>query len=126
MPDGTIFAGISPDTNRPLYTVPADAGLTINFSKAAEYALDISLQNAHGCNDWRVPSDAELNVLYQNKDKGALKNSFKEAAGGQEVWYRSSTRNQDLNNFTHAQRFDDGSRVWIAHGKRAYLRCVRS
>ena len=25
MPDGTVYAGLSPDTNKPMYTTPADA-----------------------------------------------------------------------------------------------------
>jgi hypothetical protein len=29
LPDGTVFAGISPDTNKPMYTTPEDASLTM-------------------------------------------------------------------------------------------------
>src|SRR5437762_3304433 len=31
MPDGTIYAGISPDTHEPMYTRPSDAPLTYTF-----------------------------------------------------------------------------------------------
>src|SRR3954453_23306138 len=31
MQDGTIFAGVSPDTNKPMFTTPADAPLTMKW-----------------------------------------------------------------------------------------------
>jgi len=34
MPDGTVLAGISPDTNKPMYATPADASLTMTFNEA--------------------------------------------------------------------------------------------
>src|SRR5579872_840919 len=64
MPDGTIYAGISPETNKPMYTTPADAPLTMKFNQAQEYAAKL---DAHGQKDWRVPSKAELNVLFNNR-----------------------------------------------------------
>ena len=64
MPDGTVFAGISPDTNKPMYATPADASLTMKFNEAQEYAAKL---DAHGHKDWRVPTKAELNVLFNNR-----------------------------------------------------------
>jgi hypothetical protein len=60
MPDGTVLAGISPDTNKPMYATPADASLTMTFNEAQIYAAQL---DAHGYKDWCVPSKAELNVL---------------------------------------------------------------
>jgi len=34
MPDGTIYAGISPRTDTPMYVMPQDAPLTMTFKKA--------------------------------------------------------------------------------------------
>jgi hypothetical protein len=42
MPDGTIYAGTSPDTGDPMYTAPADAPLRMTFDEAAEYAKTAS------------------------------------------------------------------------------------
>jgi hypothetical protein len=64
MPDGTVFAGISPDTNKPMYAPPTDASLTMKFNEAQEYATKL---DAHGHKDWRVPTKAELNVLFNNR-----------------------------------------------------------
>src|SRR4051794_158598 len=38
MPDGTIYAGISPDTGKPMFAASADAKLTMTFNEAKEYA----------------------------------------------------------------------------------------
>ena len=57
MPDGTVLAGISPDTNKPMYATPADASLMMTFNEATEYAAKL---DAHGHKDWRVPTKAEL------------------------------------------------------------------
>jgi hypothetical protein len=37
MADGTIYAGISPDTNKPMYAAPADAPMSMDFNAAAKY-----------------------------------------------------------------------------------------
>lgn len=60
MPDGTIYAGISPQTNKPMYTTLADAPTTYTFNEALAYSKKM---DAHGHQDWRVPTKAELNVL---------------------------------------------------------------
>src|SRR5580704_12929695 len=64
MPDGTIYAGISPDTNKPMYATPADVPPTMTFNQATEYAAHL---DAHGHKDWRMPTKAELNVLFNNR-----------------------------------------------------------
>ena len=64
MPDGTIYVGISPETNKPMYAVPVDANLLLTFNQAKEYASKL---DAHGYQDWRLPTKAELNVLFNNR-----------------------------------------------------------
>src|SRR5438270_12306526 len=64
MNDGTVYAGISPDTGKPMYTTPADAPLTYRFNQARRYAAKL---DAHGHADWRIPSKRELNVLFNNR-----------------------------------------------------------
>ncbi len=71
--DGTVYAGLSPDTGRAMYATPKDASGAYDFNEAAGYAEDLG---AHGHNDWRVPSKGELNVLWENCDKGRLKGTF--------------------------------------------------
>src|SRR5947209_19638573 len=64
MPDGSVYAGISPDTNEPMYATPADAPLTMKWKQAMEFAARL---DAHGHQDWHVPTKSELNVLFQNR-----------------------------------------------------------
>jgi hypothetical protein len=61
MPDGTVYAGNLPDTGTPMYTTPADAPLTMQWREARDYAARL---DAHGHDDWRLPSKAELNELF--------------------------------------------------------------
>lgn len=96
MSDGTIYAGISPVTNKPLYTMPHDVlgregfPLGLNFNAAAHH---VDKLKAYGHEDWRVPSEAELALLCANKDKGALKGTFDLSNSATSAWYWSSTPN---------------------------------
>ena len=118
MPDGTIYAGVSPDTGKPMYTTPKDAALTCDFNDAANYASKL---DAHGRKDWRVPTRAELNVLFQNR---AAIGGFDTTGSTPAGWYWSSSRG--INDGARAQRFSDGYQD--DYGLRNYasaLRCVR-
>jgi len=86
MADGTVFAGVSPDTNTPMYLTPADATLTYTFNQAQKYAAKL---DAHGHQDWRMPSKSELNVLFNNRAAiGGFDVSGSDPAG----WYWSSSQ----------------------------------
>jgi hypothetical protein len=69
MPDGTVYAGISPDTGKPMYTTPKDSGLCAEWRKAMDHAAGL---DAHGHKDWRVPTTAELKVLFANARPSAI------------------------------------------------------
>jgi hypothetical protein len=117
MPDGTVFAGISPDTNKPMYATPADASLTMKFNEAQEYATKL---DAHGHRDWRVPTKSELNVLFNNR---AAIGGFDVSGSGPAGWYWSATPNYVW--LAWCQRFSDGRQS--DHGKDllSSVRCVR-
>jgi hypothetical protein len=55
MEDGIIYAGISPDTGKPLYALPADASLSMKWKQAMEYAANFE---GHGYPEgaFRVPA----------------------------------------------------------------------
>ena len=116
MPDGTILAGYH--EGKALYTTPADAPLTYTFNRAVKYAEKL---DAHGHQDWRVPSKSELNVLFQNH---AAIEGFDTSGPGLKQWYRSST--EDLADYTWGQRFSDGDCDWSVMGRyELSLRVVR-
>ena len=105
MPDGTVFAGISPDTNKPIYATPFDASLTMKFNDAQEYAAKL---DAHGHKDWRVPTKAELNVLFNNRAAiGGLDITGSSPAG----WYWSASPNGRW--VAWCQRLSDGAQYDI-------------
>ena len=66
MPDGTIYAGISPRTGRPMYVLPEEASGTLKWKAAMKYAENL---DAHGHQDWKLPTASELRVLFENRAK---------------------------------------------------------
>ncbi len=120
MEDGTIYAGISPDTHKPMYATPKDAPGGYDFHQAAKYAKNL---DAHGHKDWRAPTKGELNVLWENRDKGKLKGTFNETGSYPAGWYWSSSQVGSLDAW--GQRFSDGYQYIGIKGSDSSLRCVR-
>src|ERR1017187_3593255 len=100
MPDGSVYAGVSPDTGKAMYATPKDAPLTFTFNKAKEYAAALG---ALGHHDWRVPSISELTVLFQHR---AAIGGFNESGSYPAGWYWSSSQGGDN---AWGQRFSDGT-----------------
>lgn len=124
MSDGTIYAGISPDTHQPMYTTPEDAPMTCTFNEAAAYANQLNAERHLGHDDWSVPTKAELNVLWKNRDEGALKETFNNVSASDPAgWYWSST--QKGNDDAWTQRFSDGNQYWDVKTLVSSLRCLR-
>ena len=116
MPDGTIYVGISPDTGKPMYTTPEDAPLTMNWKAAMQYAEE---HDTHGHQDWRVPTEGELNVLFNNSaDIGGFDETGLKPAG----WYWSSAH---YDYYAWAKRFRDGHQGCNYKIYNSSLRCVR-
>jgi len=117
MLDGTVYAGISPDTNQPMYAAPADASLTMTFNEAKEYAAKL---DAHGHQDWRVPTKAELNVLFNNRE--AIGGFDANAPGGNGMYY-SSSPNEVWSLW--GQQFGSGDQQAYDKTYHSSVRCVR-
>jgi hypothetical protein len=113
---GWVYAGISKTTNEPFYCAAEDSGV-FQWNAAREFAAQQSA---------RVPSDKELNQLFEAKDKGALKGTFNVSGSHPAGWYCSSTEHRDYAAYAWFQRFDDGHRGWDHKGPQSSLRLVRS
>ncbi len=100
MEDGTIYAGMSPDTKRRMFVTSEDVAIAVAWPEARLRAAALV---AHGRNDWTLPSEKELGVLYVHREKGALKGTFN-AAGG---WYWSA-REASASGDGKVRRFSDG------------------
>jgi len=117
--DGSIYAGESPDTHKPMYTTPANAPDLFSWSDASNYC---STLQSFGHNDWRVPTKKELAVLYENRNTLALNGTFK-STGNSAAWYWSST--EYAGNQAWVQRFIDGKQNYDYQDDDSSLRCVR-
>ncbi len=124
MPDGSIYAGISPDTGIPFYATPADAPGLYLFPEAIDYAAAL---DAHWHKDWRVPSRAELNVLRKNRKViGGLKLTDTPGSYHPDSYYWTAEPT-DAEHAAWAQRFSDGQFHGLTKTLQPYgLRCVRS
>jgi hypothetical protein len=120
MPDGTVFAGISPDTGRPMYATPENATLAMKWNRAMEYA---SVLGDHGRRDWRVPSENELNVLFNNR---AAIGGFVTHGLTPQSWYWSSQQDKGLRPdiCAVAQHFKDGEQASDYKFHKLSVRCV--
>lgn len=90
MNDGSIYAGISPTTRRPIYAAAASATPLLTFNEAAEYTRSLTV---HGRGGWRMPSQGELAMLFENRAKIGGFDPTDTIEGN---WYRSSTRHEKL------------------------------
>jgi hypothetical protein len=117
MPDGTVYAGTSPETGKAMYTTPKDTALTMKWKQAMEYAAKL---DAHGHQDWRMPTSGELSVLFKNR---AAIGGFDESGSGPAGWYWSSSQLND--DIAWSQRFSDGGQDFSGKDTDSSLRCVR-
>jgi hypothetical protein len=120
MPDGTIYAGISPNTGTAMYTTPGDEPLTMEWNEAVRYADEL---DSHRRADWRLPTVAELAELFNNR---AAIGGFKESGSNSSDWYWSSTEDPDYQDYARMKRFPGGGRFWNWKGGAASVRPVRS
>jgi hypothetical protein len=125
MKDGTLYAGISPDTGKPMYAMPADAPKAITFKEARRQARNLGTlfhkKNSCGHDDWRVPTKQELNMLFNNR---AAIGNFKADPNPDSCWYWSGSESSGWSAW--GQRFSDGFQANHGHkGGRASVRFVR-
>lgn len=80
---------------------------------------------AHGHRDWRLPTKAELNVLFNNR---AAIGGFDESGSFPSSWYWSASENAGNPAGAYVERFSDGYRAWLWYWKGidASVRPVRS
>ena len=125
--DKTVYAGEL--NGKKIFAAPQDVkkadgtNLTMTFNAAANFAKMLNEENYLGHNDWRVPTREELNVLYENKDKGALKDTFNLTASPVAGYYWSSTPSYLF--IAYAQRFNNDYQNLNYRGMHSSVRCVR-
>jgi len=117
MPDGSIHAGISPKTKTPMYTTPTDESSFMTWDDANDLARN---KEAHGHNDWDLPTPEELNVLFKNR---LVIGGFNESGTYPAGWYWSSAAGAQAG--VRVQRFSDGCQGRNLRQYYSSVRCVR-
>ena len=105
--------GISKTTHKPFYVAPKDSGV-FQWKKAMDFA---AYEGA------RVPSQDELDQIYEARNQGELKDTFNVTGSYPAHWYRSSRVDASsawAQRFSDASQFDGTSKV-----SDSSLRCVR-
>ncbi len=120
MPDGTIYAGISPDTNQPMYATAEDVPDLLSYSQALAYARTLSQQTNK---NFRLPTEIELAVIFKNHtaigDFDTRQGAFPMA------WYWSN-RTSNFSLTSSAMNFSNGTHDYVNKVCRLSVRCVRS
>ena len=102
------------------FLVGATGELDYPFA-AAEYCDGLS---AHGYDDWYLPAQDELNVLYTNKNTGDLNGTFNETGSLPAGFYWSSSEDDGAGG-GRVQLFSDGGQFGGAKSNGFSVRCVR-
>lgn len=65
LPDGAVYAGVSPDTGKPFCAMPEDHKRALTWADAMSRAPE---QTFGGHQDWRLPTIEELVHMYRMKN----------------------------------------------------------
>jgi hypothetical protein len=108
MPDGTIYAGVSPDSGKRLFAAAADAPRLMAFKDANHYAQTLEV---HGHKDWRLPTREELTNLFNNRAE--IGGFTTKPGSGNARWYWSCTEEpRNAPSGAWAIDFKDGDGFW--------------
>jgi|CXWL01.1.fsa_nt_gi hypothetical protein len=112
--DGTIVITQS------LSVASADAPTALNWNNAMDYCKKLE---ESGHDDWRVPTKWELDLLFQNREKGPLAGTFNLTGEDPGGWYWSS--NDMFGSNVWGQRLSNGKQQDLSKYGTASVRCVR-
>ncbi len=118
--DGWVYAGISPDTNKPMYVMPEDAGAKMTWDQAMKTIKSLRKQ---GKTDVRLPSEGELEQMFNNKAKIG---GFNETGVYPSSYYKSSTPTHDVRYDVVVENFKRGFKTYGLKELGSSVRLVRS
>jgi hypothetical protein len=121
--DGTIAAGVSPDTGREMFTTPANAEKSMPWDEAKSYC-DKLVASEHS--DWRLPTLGELETMYDSRREGALAGTLGPASSLTLHW--SATEHEGATPGAWVVFGSDqnaGMKAWTPKYSGRPVRCVR-
>lgn len=104
--DGTIYAGMSPSTLKPMYVLPRNVPGSFSFEDAEAQAAKMRAEKHLGHDDWRVPTLQEIRELWKYKNDGSLRNTFNWASSFQEGYFPTYWTSSPTNDPVRAWAFD--------------------
>jgi hypothetical protein len=108
MADGSIYAGMSPNSGKKLFAAAANAPRPMTFQDAERYANSLDV---HGHKDWRLPSLKELRQLFQSR---AAIGGFATPHGSRDaLWYWSRTEVADIPSYVWVVDLREGHSDWV-------------
>lgn len=102
----------------PLFTALKDAASPMTWMEAIDYAAVVLCVNRH--NGWRLPTLAELDLLYANRE---IIGNFHTSGEHHEGWYWSA--DEDFGECVWMRHFGTGSYHLDTKDGRHRVRCVR-
>jgi hypothetical protein len=119
MPDGTIYAGLSPTRHTPMYV--AVATVTMTFNGAAAYADKLQVGDKK---DFRLADIEELKAICALQDEGKLKGLFN-ASGAYPAGDYWSATTEPRSPIARTLRFSDGYEDFDYKLQKLSVCCVR-
>ncbi len=117
--DGSVYGGASPDTSKDLFLTPDDAPGAYTWSDAVAYCKALA---AAGHHDWRVPTLGELALQFNNRaDIGGYNETGKLQDATGYYWTSQEVGDEEA----WAQRFNDGWHEHFSKTQYSSVRCVR-
>lgn len=96
--------------------------LTLTFNEAATYAKQMNEKKYLGFDDWRIPTNEELKLLIENKNKSGLKETFDNACHKYGMYYWASESDQGS---AMGRRLTDNDWDWRSTNNSYFVRLVR-
>ncbi len=113
MKDGSVYAGLTEDGTQKIFAMPTDLDVAMTFNDAAKRITELNADNALGHDDWQIPSLKNLEVLYENKKEGSLKDTFNTDYDSEHPnYYCSSTTGGHDSSIMFYARFNNGYEDW--------------
>ncbi|TCP58336.1 uncharacterized protein DUF1566 [Rhodovulum bhavnagarense] len=118
----------SPGTAATCQTGEDNTALIVGATSSTDYPFEAAVYcdglSAHGYDDWYLPAQDELNVLYTNRTTGDLNGTFDESDPFPAGYYWSSS--ETFLTSARSQNFSDGIQGGTSKNSGLAVRCVRS
>lgn len=130
MPDGSTYVGTIPETGQAFYAAVYDLRGRHSWNEAKALCENLDY---HGHADWKLPSEAQSDVIYQNHEKGALAGTFYQNMSWDDPGFYWLAEESSDGGYAMIHRYSNDDKAWALkevphrsrHNTQARVRCVR-